>query len=406
MSFPQRRAAFAAFVALLLVTAGCSGGPAPTSTATTPSITTTTAATPTTTPAAPTTTATGNWSPHVSEEQYPPGVADNGTLANVTALLDAHVAATANRTTRFTVEWTTGEDSFYRSYTRGASPTPYYSVFNRTTDGERTTERVYGTGSQDYARVTVDDETVYPVLQNTTADAAGLSAWTEAGAFGPRTELAGVLSSGNYSVDGTVERGGRTLVQLTAEQPAPARCAACASYRGTVLVTPEGVVHDVEASYTTESDGERTHTEVSITVDTDAELPGPLPWMADVPQLSIAIVEDGHAVEIRNTGGAALPANATFDVFGATEPVRKPSVSQMPGDATGTVTTDSRLEPGDAVYVTAGADGDASSFALHDEPARGEYTFGFAGLTGTPENVYYRLATGLDPGQADQRAEN
>jgi len=76
MSLPTRRAVLAVCVALLLVTAGCTTGATPTST---------------TTP-----TPTSTWSPNASVDQYPPGVADNGTLTNVSALADAHFEATAN----------------------------------------------------------------------------------------------------------------------------------------------------------------------------------------------------------------------------------------------------------------------------------------------------------------------
>ncbi|MFC3476751.1 hypothetical protein [Halobacterium litoreum] len=378
---PTRRAALAVCAALLLVTAGCSGGANPTSTATTTGDTPTDA---TTTPP------TETWSPNASVEQYPPGVADNGTLVNASALVDAHFEATANRASAFTVEWDSQSENGVRRYVRSADGTPYYSVFNRTSDGVRTTEQFYATGSHGYSRVTVDDETVYRVYQNNTR---GVSAWTQDSTAGPRDSLSRQLASGNYSVNGTVERGGQTFVQLSADEVSQDRSGFYAAYEGTVLVTPEGVVHEVDASHTTESDGETVQTEASITVDTDVEWSGPPSWVGDLPQLSLSIVEGGQAVEIRNTGGTALPADTSFDVVGSEERTLAGRPSR--GDIEGTITLDASLEPGDAVYVTAGADGSASSFALHDEPTRGEYTFGSAGLTGGSENVYYRLATGI-----------
>jgi len=389
MSRPTRRAVLAACAAALLVTAGCSGGANPTST------TTGATADATTTPP------TETWSPNASVEQYPPGVADNGTLANASALVDAHVAETADRATAFTYAWTTGNESFERRMVSGADPTPYYSTYNRTTNEGRIEEEFYATASHSYARIAhenypesqLNNETVYPVLQNSTPTAAGVSAWTRDSLAGPENALRRQLTSGNYTVNGTVERGDRTFVQLTADEPSAAQSDFYAAYEGTVLVTPEGVVHEVDASTVSERDGEETRTDLSMTLDTDVEWSGPPSWVGDLPQLSLSIVEGGQAVEIRNTGGTAVPADTAFELVGSEERTLAGRPSR--GDIEGTVTLDASLEPGDAVYVTAGADGSASSFALHDDPTQGEYTFGSAGLTGGSENVYYRLATGI-----------
>lgn len=388
MRRPTRRAVLAACAAVLLVTAGCSGGANPTSTATTAGATTDATA-PTDTTVATTATPTGTWSPNASVEQYPPGVADNGTLANASALVDAHFDATADEPVEFTVEWTNPEESVARHYVRGAEPTPYYSVFDRTSGGEQTTEQFYSTGTRGYSRISFDNQTRYSVLQNTTA---GVSAWTESGLSSPRSSLGTFLDRGNYSVNGTVERGGRTFVQLTADEGTSVFGDSFTAFEGTVLVTPEGVVYEVDEAYTNSDE----HYEGSITLDTDVEWSGPPSWVADVPRLSLSIVEDGQAVEIRNTGGAALPANVSLRVDGRNEPLWGAPRPPTRTDVNGVVTTDTQLEPGDAVYVTAGADGSSSSFALHDEPTRGEYTFGYAGLRGDHENVLYWLLTGFN----------
>jgi hypothetical protein len=106
-------------------------------------------------------------------------------------------------------------------------------------------------------------------------------------------------------------------------------------------------------------------------------------------------VEDGHAVEIRNTGGTALPANTSFSVAGHDEPVVYHRIHPS-SDRSGTVTTDARIEPGGAVYVTASAAGGEPSFALHDDPTRGEYAFGAASVRGGNKSVNFRLLTGVE----------
>ncbi|WP_049981429.1 hypothetical protein [Halolamina rubra] len=369
---PKRHAALAVCVALLLITAGCSGV-----TPRTDSSTGTATATP-----------TASWAPDASVDQYPPGVAANGTLTNVTALLDAHFAATATQPMALTHEWTAPNESGVRRYAHGADSTPYYSAFNRTVDGDRTTEQFYWTGSHGYSRVTFDDQTRFSVFQNATG---GVDAWTHDDVFGKRSTLRTALVGGNYSVNGTVERGDRTFVRLKADEVSPSRTTIYEAYQGTVLVTPEGVVYDVDTSLVGTSNATNERLESSISLDTDVDWSGAPPWVADLPHLSIATVENGHALEIRNAGETALPANASFTVSVSNETVWG---SPLHGDATGTVTTSERLEPGDSVYVTVGRDGNPSSFALHRERARGEYTIVAAGVRGAHDGVSYRLETG------------
>jgi len=402
MGRSTRRAALAACAALFLVTAGCSSGANPTSTtartdATTPAETTEATAT-----TSPTTTTQGTWSPNASVGQYPPGVADNGTLVNASALVDAHVAATANRSIAFTSAWTLENESHLRRYVRGASETPYYSVYNRTIDGWRDTEQFYSTGSRGYARMTFENETVYSVLQNAHYTRG---AWTRDSSFDPQSTLWLSLNRGNYTVNGTVERGDRTFVQLTADEAVPDKKQFVSAYEGTVLVTPEGrrLRHRGilrENPLRPRGTGRRREQHSRREFDNGrhrVEWSGPPRWVAELPQLSLSIVENGHAVEIRNTGGETLPANATFRADGSTEPVFGPAPRPLlRSDDHGTVTTESPLEPGDAVYVTAGADGKASSFALHDDPTRGEYAFASASLREGYDNVYYRLLTGIE----------
>jgi len=366
MKSPTRRVALACCVALLIVAAGCTGGTNPSTT-------------------------TGTWSPNASAEQYPPGVADDGTLANASTLVDAHVAATADESTRLTFETNRSNESSVRRYAHGPNGTTYYSTVNRTNSGSRVAQAFYGAESYGYTRTTVSGETTYAVLQNVTT---GIVAPHPKDTFGPAFNLESVLAGGNYSVNGTVERGGRTLVQLTAREPPQNPPGFVTEYEGTALVAPDGAVHSVDASVGTGADNTTDRRfETAVTLDTDVEWSGPPSWVAELPHLSLSTVEDGHAVEIRNTGGEALPANASLEVLGANE--TSWSGSRISAEVSGTVTTDARLEPGDAVYVTAGENGSASSFALHDEPTRGAYSFGFAGLRGTHENVAFRLSTGI-----------
>lgn len=397
MTSPTRRAALAVAVALLLVTAGCSGG----TTSTTGTTPTTGPATATSTDTDTTTTATSVASAYTvtgdaTADQYPPGVAADGTLTNVSAIRRAHESAVANESVALTVEGTNPNGSTAFRHAHAANGT-YYSERTSTTDGERRTSEVYRTGSHGYTRAVVGNETYSSVLQNATGTVpAGLTH----GMFSPDNAPVELLADGDYTVNGTVERGGRTFVRLTADGvPQHRSHGFVTAYEGTALVTPDGVVAAVHASFERTADNTTEQYEQSVTLDTDADWSGPPPWVADVPRLSLSTVEDKRAFEIRNAGGATLPANTTFRVDAAES---RQWVFQA--DAVGsnaTVTTDAPLEPGDAVYVTANAD--ASAFTLHDEPERGAYTFEDVDVRARrgDANTTYHLSWGVPPGRVD-----
>lgn len=207
----------------------------------------------------------------------------------------------------------------------------------------------------------------------------------------PGNTLSLTLATGNYSVDGAAERNGQTLVRLTAEEVSPnGRSMEIEGYEGAVLVTPDAVIYQINASFDRRVEGTTDHYEQSMTLETDPGWMWPPSWVAKLPHLSLSVVEDGQALELRNTGGAALPAGMSFNlcVGNATE-YSKVCV----GDTTATVSTDRRLEPGDAIYITGDTEGDASTFALHDERERGEYTYQSASVYGESENHIYQLAT-------------
>lgn len=379
MRVPTRRWPVAVCVALLLVVAGCGGTTAPTDTAT-PSGTATTTGSPSETP-----TETR------SEGQYPPGVDDDGDLADVTALLDAHEAETADRTVGYSYQWSGPASSAERRYVRRANGTAYRSVFNRTIGEDSVSEEFYWSDGRGYSRFRFDNQTRYAVVQNTTEL---VTAWTHAtGGGGPRAVLQVILSAGNYSVDGTVERDGRTFVRLTATEPDSSVDHSTEYYDGTVLVTPAGVVYSVDATYGDEAgSGVTERATMSLELTTDVEWAGTPAWIDELPRLAISTVEDGRTLAIQNTGGTALPANVTFVVAVADVAVDRPFEQGV----TGTVATTGPLAPGDIRYVT--VDGEASSptFTLHDDPTQGEYAIRAAGIQARHGNVTYWLATGVD----------
>jgi len=381
---PKRQAVLGVCVAVLLVAAGCTGGTTPAST-TSPAGDATTATE--TSPATPTTTAS-TWSPNVSLEQYPPGVADNGTLANASVLADAHFAATANESAVLTLEGTGQNYTSIKTYAHGDSPTPFYATVDYTENGNRVVGESYQTADRGFVRYEVENRTFYRVTQNTTVP--GTNGWLTDGTFASvEEELRGLLVLGNYTVNGTVERGDRTFIELTADEPALDRDYSPA-YNGTALVTPDGAVHSIEASFALGTGDNREAREASLSLDADAEWRGEPSWVDDPPNLSLSIVKDGRALELRNAGGAALPANTSFEVYGmnATEGWE----TRIFEDVNGTVTTDASLDPGEAVYVT--ADENGTSFTLHADPARGEYAFAAAKLHKRGP-IVYSLVTGL-----------
>lgn len=124
MGVRTRRAALVVSLTFLLVAAGCSGGANTTSTTSTTSTATTTSTPPT----------TSTWSENVTREHYPPGVAANGTLMNVNALLDAHFNSTADESMMLIVTGTNPDGRLVRRYAHGANGVPIYSSVNQTED--------------------------------------------------------------------------------------------------------------------------------------------------------------------------------------------------------------------------------------------------------------------------------
>lgn len=375
MRSPTRRLVLVVGVSLLVVFAGCNAGPPSTSTATT-----TDAGGPSDT--GPTT---------VLPAQLPPGVAANGTLTNVSALVDAHYAAMADEPMTLTVQGTNPNGSSVVRYAHGANGTPTSVVDDRTTDGRRVVTAFYRDGWHAFTRAVAPDRRTRRVAQNTTVGGAPVP--TDGGQV--RGTLWLTLVTGTYHVDGTVDRDGRTLVRLTATEVSPkGRSLGTTAYEGTALVTSDGVVYDVTTAFDQHVDGKTGHFERSVTLDTDPGWTGPPPWVADLPHLSLSTVAGGHALELRNTGGAALPANVSFAVCGG---AATDGFNLCLRNRTATVTTTAPLAPGHAVYVVGAADGNASSVSLHAEPVRGGYVFENASVAARHGNVSYTLATYCAP---------
>lgn len=349
MNSRTRLAALTVSIALLLVFAGCSGGM----------------------------TTNANETANISADQYPPGVAENGTLTDVNALFDAHYNQTADEPISLTINISNPNASTVFHYIHGADGMPTYYAVNRTKNDNRRVTEFFKSGSNAYVRAGYANTEEYIVAQNVTVQ--GAPAPIDNGRLSPGTYLVTTLANGNYSVDGVVERNGRTLVRLTADEVSPAgKNRRTMRYEGTALVTPDGVVYTVNANYDLQIDGSTTHYEQSNTLDTEEVWTGPPSWTDDLPHLAVSIVEDGHALELQNTGGEVLPADVTFRV--------------STGNATGTVITHERLEPGDSFYVTANTNGNTSSFSLHEERMRGTYEFEEVTITGEDENIFYRLS--------------
>ena len=394
MRFPKHRALLAVCVALLLVTAGCSGGTNPTSTTLENTDTPTTATTTNPTTTTSSTTTTGTWSPNASVEQYPPGVAENGSLTNASRLVDAHFNATANKPVELTYQGVLEEKRFVKTYTRGTSEMPHYSTSNETdlTDTIVPAGYVaasYHTDSHSYVKKggNETEDSVYVRQNNRLAP----DRWLLNASNTTRRTLSFHFSSGNYTVNGTVERDGQTFIQLTANTSTPPN--ELQRYEGTVLVTPAGVIYNLDASYT--PDRAETDYNESISLDTDVNWSEAPAWVGDVPQLSMSVTEDGSALEIRNTGGETLPANVSFDVYTRDTNESVVYFDGSTADAVGNVTTGEQLEPGDVIYVTGNTDGNTTSFTLHDERTGGEYTFVAAKVSGEYEDINYSLITGV-----------
>lgn len=129
---------------------------------------------------------------------------------------------------------------------------------------------------------------------------------------------------------------------------------------GQAYVTENGLVTEmqVDAEFRRDREGTEYTERFRLTTNgigsTGAEPPS---WFEESPRVDAEYVADGTAVKLTHSDGPALRFNTDLRVY-----------REGSDGADGVVTTDSRVETGDTLYVYAVSEGGSPSFYLTDDP--------------------------------------
>ncbi|MFB6295259.1 MAG: hypothetical protein ABEH66_00235 [Halobacteriales archaeon] len=159
------------------------------------------------------------------------------------------------------------------------------------------------------------------------------------------------IAVGEFEADGTVTRDGEELIRLravgineTAVEESRASFAPenLTDMSGTVLVRPDGLIRNMSLDMALESGEARSVSyAVSGIGSTTASQPG---WLTEAPQFEGALAADGKVFELTHAGGATLPAGSNLSL----------ETGAFGGGLTfGNVSLGTPVSPGDTVYLYA-----------------------------------------------------
>lgn len=317
------RRTFAALgVALLVVTAGCSGmlgdeNPA------------------TTTGEDATSTATTTERTDPSEVSLPSGVTEAG-LQNVSALLAAHNRSLDGAAYSASVDIGGDGQQASVAVTRGADAT------RLRVETAGTTIQGWKQGPRTVTAQTADGQTRYRYAYGDLGGSFGSGFQMYSGITD--VVVGTYLTAGDYNTTGVVTRDGTTLVELTAEranQTAIERVSSgnttVESFAATALVDRNGVVHSLEANLTQTVNGEtRTGTVDYELTDLGSASPAEPDWLGEVPQLDATVTDEG-VVAVEHAGGPTVE-NGT-------------QLTLMAGDTLDSATISKDVASGETVYL-------------------------------------------------------
>ena len=345
-------------VVALVVLAGCSGGPA---TSTTPAADTSDETT------TPSTGGDGDDRNRVTvpSNLRPPGASARG-IANPRTLLRAHANALANLSTESTIAYTSlapnATGSVEYEVVRTASG-EYVSSRRSVGNGTPVGEDVYAAGDAVTIRSVEANDTSYRYAKGPTRTAFQYRQ--------PSDPLPSVsllyfsLSSGMKATDFTTVNGQKTVrydatgindtrfQQFRGALGVPNGTVEDFSF--TAYVSPNGVVQDAEATLDVETGaGETESFTLDHRVDSygDASVSRPS-WVASVPQLNGSVVQNGTAVRLENEGEGTL--------FEHTVGVQ--------GNVTTSTDVNESIAPGDDRYLYVTGSGNDTTLQVTDDPS-------------------------------------
>ncbi|RBI63659.1 hypothetical protein DMJ13_03780 [halophilic archaeon] len=130
-----------------------------------------------------------------------------------------------------------------------------------------------------------------------------------------RTAMSWILSSANFSVNGTVTRNGTEYVRLDADEWT--QRSNVSEFSATTLITTDGRVRSLSGSLVKGAGGSESGAcvEFSFEYRRASSAPAPPDWTESVPQLSLTQTENGSGIVVRHERGPPLPAGTTLSLF-------------------------------------------------------------------------------------------
>ncbi len=290
----------------------------------------------------------------------PPGITlTDGEVTDPAALVDGHVSTMTERSGTQYLGWreTDTEDRRLwigqygsggkRVEIRNDSGTHAYW-----TDGERATYR-FENESTTARTVTTGDTNERDLALRTIAR-------TE-------TQIETYFAIGQWEVEGTTVRDGRAVFVLNLtdrnlqgiiDTGFEGENRELLGLSGTAYVTENGLVTEmsVDAEFRRDRESASYVERFRLTTDNIGSISAAPPdWYTDSPRLDAEYVADGRAVQLTHSEGTALRFNTDLELY------REGAVQRE-----GVVTTDSRIETGDTLYVYAVSEGGSPTFYLTD----------------------------------------
>lgn len=201
--------------------------------------------------------------PTEDDVTYPDGVSENGT--DLSALADGHAEALNGSSFTLALDMTqngsTGEQSIGMDTAVSADRDRVRA--NASMQGQRTS--MYLTEDRQYARVTVDNQTMYDASDRTSE---GMQMVPGSYSGATYVEQFGESANANFTPTEVREVDGTTLVELRADgsNVSVPEGAEILAYDATILVDERGVIHSLDVSVESERDGETTNVSLSMEV--------------------------------------------------------------------------------------------------------------------------------------------
>lgn len=256
----------------------------------------------------------------VSDDLYPPGIAESG-VTNVSTLLRAHIETVFPTSSETRTELIDDRRTVRIGYRDGATGQRITYV-NETAD-RRTVSWANET------TITQWDSTAAPAITHSVGSTPSYSGLRNVAIVG-RLAPPVILNQSSLSVDGTTTVDGQRVVRLSIDgiSPSPSRPfhQNIRDVSGYALVTPEGVIREIAYEGTSATSGRTLGMTMSVSEVGSTTVTRP-EWAGGYPTVNVSTNSDGTLLTLRHEGGPAISADTRIRV-GDTIPLGNATVPE------------------------------------------------------------------------------